>query len=234
MYSITLALDVYGTMINPAAVINAAKQLFPEETAENLVSLWRQKQLEYTFRRAAMETYADFSVVTKEALHYALSFLRVELSESQCQLLMYQYLALPVYPGVLSFLQQWHRRIGLYAFSNGKPEDLDVLLARASLKPYLDDIISVDPVRTYKPSRKVYEYFLHKVEVPPSETYLISANPFDIVGARQAGMQAVWLRESSASILDTWGLPPNYTVKDFSELDQLLRGTLSKIHGLEG
>lgn len=59
-----------------------------------------------------------------------------------------------------------------------------------------EDIITVDEVQRYKPSRESY---LHLAERTVHEScqmrrvWLISSNPFDIVGARSMGMNAIWV-----------------------------------------
>jgi len=62
----TIALDVYGTLIDTSSVQVALRDIVGDK-AELLSILWRTKQLEYSFRRGLMDRYVDFSVVTKEA-----------------------------------------------------------------------------------------------------------------------------------------------------------------------
>jgi len=53
--------------------------------------------------------------------------------------------------------------------------------------------------------------------------WLISSNPFDVIGARAAGLQAAWIRRSAASIYDPWGIDPTFTVATLTELYDVLR-----------
>jgi len=48
--TITLGFDVYGTLIDTAGVTAALKP-FARELAPAFSNLWREKQLEYSFRR---------------------------------------------------------------------------------------------------------------------------------------------------------------------------------------
>src|SRR5262245_51328552 len=63
----TLAFDVYGTLVDPFGM---AKHLAHDlgAKAANFANCWREKQLEYSFRRALMRNYADFSVCTSETM----------------------------------------------------------------------------------------------------------------------------------------------------------------------
>ena len=66
-----IALDVYGTLIDTAGVATHLDKRFGTR-AHAAAQLWREKQLEYTFRRALMRRYADFDACTAQALRYVL------------------------------------------------------------------------------------------------------------------------------------------------------------------
>jgi len=48
-----LALDMYGTLVDPIRITTALDQVAPGDS-DRLAALWRSTQLEYTFRLAAM------------------------------------------------------------------------------------------------------------------------------------------------------------------------------------
>jgi 2-haloacid dehalogenase len=62
---ITLAFDVYGTLVDPFGM---AKPLAHDlgAKATEFADCWREKQLECSFRRSLMRNYADFSICTSE------------------------------------------------------------------------------------------------------------------------------------------------------------------------
>ncbi len=78
---IVLAFDVYGTLIDTAGVTEELRDIIGDR-APGFAQLWRDKQLEYSFRRALMQNYADFSVCTRQALEYTGKQLGVALSVS--------------------------------------------------------------------------------------------------------------------------------------------------------
>ena len=67
-----LAFDVYGMLVDPIRIWQRLEQYLPDE-ALRVAEVWRQKQLEYTFRLTAMERYEDFERVTRKAFDYALA-----------------------------------------------------------------------------------------------------------------------------------------------------------------
>jgi 2-haloacid dehalogenase len=64
-----LGFDVYGTLVNTAAIETPLRELMGD-LAGVFAARWREKQLEYSFRRGLMQHYADFSVCTRQALDY--------------------------------------------------------------------------------------------------------------------------------------------------------------------
>ncbi len=67
--------------------------------------LWREKQLEYTFRRTLMRHYVDFDLCTAQALSYVSAELGVNLGEHRKRALLDSYLRLPAYPDAMPALE---------------------------------------------------------------------------------------------------------------------------------
>jgi len=202
----TFAFDIYGTLINPMALGQALKDMVGDQaTAFN--NLWRDKQLEYSFRKAAMKQFNHFSECTQEALNYCDTFLGTGLSESQKDELLGMYRKLPAYSDTKACLQLLKEKGNeIIAFSNGKKEDLISLFENAGIIQYFDQIISVDEVRTFKPSPEVYQLLIEKSSSPKDNTWLVSANSFDIIGAMAVGLKTIWLKRNSKSVFDPFDI----------------------------
>src|SRR5437879_11783573 len=122
--------DAYGTLFDFASATRSCSDVLGD-AVERATTLWRDKQLQYTWRRAAQGRHADFWQVTGDAVDYTLESLgmaRPALRER----LMALYLRLepfPEVPGVLAAL----RRTGLKTavLSNGTPAMLDAAVASA-------------------------------------------------------------------------------------------------------
>jgi 2-haloacid dehalogenase len=213
-----LAFDMYGTLVDPLRIWTQLEQYLPEGNAVRVAEIWRQKQLEYTFRLTVMEQYEDFEIVTRKALDYALASVNGQLAHEQKQQLMAQYNDLALFPDVQSGLEQLQAKgHTMVVFSNGSPAMLSAIIQAAKLEPYFQNVISVDEIKMYKPSPKVYRLVAHKVQRPIGEVRLISSNPFDIIGARNAGMQATWVNRSNG-LFDTLGKRPDKVVRKIEEL----------------
>jgi 2-haloacid dehalogenase len=217
-----LAFDVYGTLVDPIGIARALASIVPAE-APRIAELWRQKQLEYSFRLTVMEQYQDFEWVTARAFEYALAATGVTLDDQQRAAILARYDSLAPFPEVMAGLRALHAaNVPMVVFSNGSPRMLGAVLSAAGLTPYFGDVVSVDAVRAFKPSPRVYYHLIGRVSRPASQIRLISSNPFDIIGARAVEMQVAWINRGNAPF-DTLAPPPPLTVASLTELMAALR-----------
>ena len=214
----TLAFDVYGTLIDPFGISEALKTIAGEKTPA-FAQMWRVKQIEYLFRRALGQDYQPFSVCTSQALDYTALQLQVELSAGDKQELLARYRELPAYAEVADALRKL-KDAGCrnYAFSNGEPDDLACLLAHAGLDAALDGIVSVHDVQSFKPDPAVYRHFLREAGATAEEAWLVSGNPFDVIGAHMAGWRTAWVRRDPTAVFDPWDIEPDAIIADIDEL----------------
>ena len=210
--------DVYGTLVDPLALAEPLQALVGEQAVQ-FASLWRTKQLEYSFRRGLMRRYVDFDICTRQALRYTQQALRCELPESDQGRLLEAYLYLPVFPEVVASLAalkiQGHR---LMAFSNGVEASIRALLANAGVLPHLEDVVSVDDLHTFKPDPEVYAYLARRTGRAPAETWLVSSNAWDVIGAKAVGLRAVWVKREPDTVFDPWEVEPDVVVSRLDEL----------------
>ena len=216
--AITLAFDVYGTLIDTHGVIAAlASHLGPR--AAEFSRAWRDKQLEYSFRRGLMQHYESFAVCTSQALEYTCAQFGSPLDEVTRGELLGAYRTLPAFEDAQEGLTRCKKAgFRLFAFSNGRADAVEALLAQAGIREYFLDVVSVDEVKSFKPNPGVYAHFLRRAGATGSEAWLISGNPFDVIGARSAGLRAAWVRRSPEALFDPWGIEPTLTVTSLLDL----------------
>jgi len=214
----TLAFDVYGTLIDTAGITRNL-QAIAGDRATLFSSHWRAKQLEYSFRRGLMGDYEDFSICTRDALAYTSQALAIPLSADEMDGLMDAYRRLPPFPEVTAALSglasTGHH---LYAFSNGPTRDLEALLSHAGLEQHFHGIVSVDEIGSFKPDPRVYLHFLTRAGATPSSSWLISGNPFDLLGAANCAFNTAWVKRDPAALFDPWGRAPTLTLASLEEL----------------
>lgn len=213
-----IGFDIYGTLVDPLEINRELEQIAGDK-ASRMSELWRRKQIEYALRRALMRDYQSFGVCTLDGLRYAARAVGVELPESEEERLMEEYQNLrafeDVIPGVEAMKNAGHR---MAAFSNGVEDTARTLLDRAGVLPYLDGVVSVDDVGTFKPVPEVYHYLSRRLKTPKERTWLVSSNQWDIIGAKNAGLKAAWIRRNPEAATDPWGLEPDLIAGDLEEL----------------
>jgi 2-haloacid dehalogenase len=218
--------DAYGTLFDVHSVVVRAGAGIPGDLGA-LSQLWRQKQLEFTWLRALMDRYEDFWHITEAALRTALAQLPMAASESQVRRLLDAYLAPAIFPDAkvaLDALRDFPRAI----LSNGTPAMLEAAVRGNGLESYFSSVISVDRVRTYKPSPRVYQLGPDLLRLPPEEILFVSSNAWDAAGAKAFGYSVCWCNRSGRA-MDQLGFAPDTVV---STLDQI-PGVQTKAHGLD-
>lgn len=219
----TLAFDVYGTLIDTAGVIEKLKEQVSDQ-ATAFSTLWREKQLEYSFRRGLMQNYREFSVCTRQALDYTCRVLEIDIPEAGRNELMELYRVLPAFPETREALERLRAADrSMFAFSNGTAEAVGDLLRNAGIDRFFDGVVSTDEIRSFKPNPGVYAHFLRRAESTGAAAWLVSSNPFDVIGAISAGMRAAWVKRSPRAVFDPWEIQPTVTIGGLSELDLALR-----------
>jgi len=187
--------DAYGTLFDVHSVVEAGREITSDPAA--LSTTWRQKQLEYTWLRALMGTYADFWVVTEAALRYSIRRLGLGATEAQVRRLMDAYLSLACFPEVKAALERLAGRPRA-VLSNGAPRMLAAAVASSGLAPHLEHVISVDTVKTYKPSPRVYALGPGTLGIPAGELLFVSSNGWDVAGAKAFGYRVAWCNRTGA------------------------------------
>jgi 2-haloacid dehalogenase len=140
--------DAYGTLFDFASAARACEQV-PTDAIDRLTALWRDKQLQYTWLRAAQDRHADFWQVTADALDFALETLAIEGTGVRDRL-MNLYLTLDVFPevpGVLKELKDAGLRTAI--LSNGSPGMLKAAVDGAEIDGLIDAVFSVEEVGVY-------------------------------------------------------------------------------------
>jgi 2-haloacid dehalogenase len=218
-----IGFDIYGTLVDPLEMNEHLRPLVGEDLADEFSELWREKQIEYTFRRALMRRYEDFGVCTRQALVHTANVLGVNLSEEEGEKLIEEYQNLRPFPDVIPGIEAMKSKgHTLVAFSNGVEATARTLLDRAGVLPHLEGVISVDDLKTFKPDPEVYHYLARRLGADPSETWLVSSNPFDVIGAKAAGLMAAWIKRKSDAQFDPWGIESDLVATDLEALAEKL------------
>jgi len=217
-----LAFDVYGTLIDPFRMEEHLRAAFGEK-AKEASELWRSKQIEYSFRRALMKKYRPFDACTAQALRFVSAQLGIALSGEAREKLLSKYQELPAYPDVTGTLDELAaREFTIAACSNGTESAVRASLGHVGILSRFSKIVSVDAIRTFKPDPAVYEYLVAELDAQREMVWLISSNPFDVIGAKACGLRTAWVQRDPKRIFDPWEFEPDAIVGSLSALKGVL------------
>ena len=212
--------DAYGTLFD----VNAACRELSKEVGDNwekLASLWRLRQVEYTWLRNSMDEYIDFWQITSDALDYAMETLGIENNELREELLNL-YLKLEAYPEVNDLLKKLKQR-GLMTgiLSNGSMKMLNSAVDNANIREYLDEILSVEECKIYKPSSKVYDLVKIKMQISKENVLFFSSNAWDMHAASNYGFKTIWVNRFNAKLERLPGKPIDI-VNSLDKIDEII------------
>jgi 2-haloacid dehalogenase len=212
--------DAYGTLFDYAS---AAAQCRGELSGklDGLNTLWREKQLQYSWLRALQGKHADFWTVTGDALDFTLEMMGVA-GPALRERLMTLYLTLNPFPEVLETLRRL-KRAGLKTaiLSNGTPDMLRRAVENAKIGELLDAVLSVEEVGVFKPHPRVYQLAVDRLGVPREAILFLSANAWDAYAASAFGMRVVWCNRHGQGPERLPG-KPDCIVQSLSELPALV------------
>ena len=210
--------DAYGTLFDPHAVQAECERLFPGAGAE-LSRLWRTKQLEYTWLRSLMNRYEDFWQVTGAALRFSCASLKLPCGDEHHKKLMQEYLRLKAFPDVHDALAELRGK-RLFILSNGTPGMLEPLVKNAGMDGAFSGLLSVDAVKIYKPSPRVYELAVKETGLKKNAIGFVSSNGWDIAGAASYGFRTFWINRGGAAV-EELGVRPSAILTTLAGLPAL-------------
>ena len=218
------AFDAYGTLFDVFSVTALCEELFPGD-GRALAQVWRVKQLQYSLLRSLMGRHKDFWQVTEDALSYAAKSLELDLTAARRDRLMEAYLTLAAFPDVRPGLESLKSQgVKLAILSNGEPRMLQAAAASAGIDTLLDEIISVEDVKIFKVSPRVYQLGLERLEVGRTALGFVSSNSWDINGAASAGLTTFWIQRNAAEPPEELGFAADRVVSAITDLPPLVRG----------
>jgi 2-haloacid dehalogenase len=217
----TCVFDAYGTLFD----VNAACRELSKEVGDKwneLSSLWRLRQVEYTWLRNSMEEYIDFWKITSDALDYAMETLNIKNIKLKENLLSL-YLKLEAYPEVKSVLGNI-KNMGLKTaiLSNGNKKMLESAVSNAKIQNLINEILSVDDCKIYKPSSKVYDLVERKMGVKNEQVLFFSSNAWDMHAASNYGFKTIWVNRFQGKLEKLPG-KPHKIINSLEQIEKILK-----------
>ena len=184
--------DAYGTLFD---VDHACKEMAIQlgDNWDKLSSIWRQKQLEYSWLYNSMNEYDSFWKITKDSLEYAMNSLSINSVKIKNELLDL-YFKIGAFEEVEEVLKKIKKnKIKTAILSNGSYDMLNSAVKNSKFDELISEVISVDECKKFKPHRDVYNLVIDKFNTNKKNCIFFSSNCWDIHGASNFGFQTVWV-----------------------------------------
>ncbi|MBP1987669.1 haloacid dehalogenase type II [Halolamina salifodinae] len=212
----TVTFDSYSTLVDVDAAEAALADRVPEPGPVS--ALWRSRSLAYTFVANQVDAYQPFYEMNRDALQYALDANGVDITPEERDEILAVYHELDVFADVREGIERLHDGgYDTYVVSNGNPEMLASMVEHADIGDLIADTISADEIGTFKPAAELYRHAAARTGTPIDEIAHVSAGWFDVLGARHAGMQSVWI-DRKGTPWDGFAGDPDLTVEDIHDL----------------
>ena len=208
--------DAYGTLFDVNSAAEKCKSKIGDKW-ESFANYWRKTQLEYTWLRSLMGRHKDFWQITEDSLDKSMQAFNIDKAMKNELLDLYRILS--PYPEVKETLEKLkHKKYKLAILSNGTPSLLNELVKSNDLQNLFDDIFSIEEVKIYKPSSKVYDMPIKKYKIKKENMAFLSANTWDVSGGGNYGFSSIWVNRNN-NIFDNLDYIPK---NEISGLNQLL------------
>lgn len=219
-----ITFDAYSALLNIKGSLVPVLEKSFGSTGKDMTSfftMWRTRQWDYVLLSNAMDKgFLSYHYITRCALDYTLLKFQLTCSEDVKQQLVgawSQLLAWPEANEVLSKVKRMGYPIAI--LSNGDQSMLKEL--ERSTKIIFDYIFSADQAEAYKPSPKIYQLPFDKLGLAREEVLHVAGSPFDMMGAKAAGLTCAWSNRYQDIPIDSQ-YKPDFEFSDLNGLLQIL------------
>lgn len=225
-----LTFDLFGTVLDLGGSLTSYIAEFLKEHGSDRDAGAFWAQLRY---RQRIEQYQDSLVelghsgyleTVEKAFSYVCRLNGLDPERPAIKKWMESWQMLSPFPEVVDALDRLKSRFKLVALSNGNPWFLDHLV-KNRIKYDFDAVLSVELAGAFKPHPAVYRRAARELDMEVGELIMVSANSFDVMGARTCGLRGAYVNRYDLPFEDTHArYLPDVTVGNFTQLADVLLG----------
>ncbi len=188
-----LVFDVFGTLVDwRSTIAQAFRETGLAGDPEELADAWRERLWPITAEvNQGKRPWANFDDLHSATLEDLLAERQLELPVDARRQLVAAWHTLDPWPDVRDGLEALRRERIVGALSNGHVALLVDLARHGDLR--FDCLISAEMAQVYKPAPEVYLTAVRLLGMQPDEVMLVAAHPFDLAGARGAGLRTAFI-----------------------------------------
>lgn len=115
-------------------------------------------------------------------------------------------------------LEELSYRSRIFVISNFDKRTVKEFLLKNNIDVFVQDVISSEDIKKYKPSAEFFEYLAKKANTVKGGITIVSSNPQDIIVAKSLGFKTYWLNRSSMQYIFPVNLQPDNVIKSITSL----------------
>ena len=185
--------------------------------------VWFASLLRDGFALTAVGASERFSTIGEGALRSLLAGQTTRDLDAAVEHVMSGFLDLRLHPDVPDAVRALAGVDGvrLVTLSNGSTETAERLFAAAGIRDYFERLLSVEDAGAWKPAGAAYEYAARACSAQPADMLLVAVHPWDIDGAKRAGLRTAWVNRGGRPY-PGYFLAPDHSVAALPELAALV------------
>lgn len=216
----TITFDSFSTLVDPRSATTALEGRV--EDPDPIVRRWHPLAVRYATVTNSLDAYRTYEELHRDALGYLLAERGVDVSDERIEEITAVYHDLDPFEDVRGGLQRLaDGGYDLAILSNGEPDLLNSLLASADIADLIDETVSADEIRTFKPAAALYEHAAERTGTPVESIAHVAAGWMDVMGSMHAGMDGVWIDRNDTP-WPTFDGRPDLRVESLSEFADAL------------
>jgi 2-haloacid dehalogenase len=171
----------------------------------HVLELWFCRLLRDAFALVASDSYRPFGEIATSALR---STARSALGDEAIHTILAGFAELDPHPDVEPAVRLAREAgVRMVTLTNGSTQNTAALLRRAGIDDDIEQVLSVDDVRRWKPAAEIYRHAAHSTHAPPDRVALVAAHAWDTHGAHQAGLATGWVARLDDHFPDIFAAP---------------------------
>ena len=193
-----IAFDVIGTLfslaaLEPLAIAAGGDAATPE--------LWFSRLVGDGCALTAAREYQPFRDVAKASLRSVLPGSKAAARDKVVAGLA----KLDPFPDAAPAMGRVVMSARVVVISNASAESTQKLLARGRLDAFVDSVYSAEDVKEWKPGSDPYAFAADAQSVPLERMAMVTAHPWDVLGARKSGLVTGWCNRGGGAMSAPFG-----------------------------
>lgn len=171
------------------------------------------------------ETSIDYSCQSFQRLLFSLINVEIDLTPFEMELIFNKHAftksIMPGFVEFLDFLRETDIRVAILSNSSFSGKALEVEIKELSIPDYFEFIVSTSDYCLRKPDPRIFKVCLNKLNLDNDEVWYVGNKlEYDVLGANNAGMKAVWLNLLNEENVDDYDCE---IVRNYNELEEIIK-----------